>query len=180
MGIKISRGFAAFVLSVALAAINVPAQTGSSAVVSVDALRHPMTPKVRQLLLSAMAKMDSGEHEAAIAELQDMLKKHPDSAAYVYNLLGVEYVKTDRIKDAISSFEQAELLLPHNAMTHYSFGLALICAGDYDRATEEVQRALELDPKNATMKAKLSALMEHNAHVSEMSSRSLTVAAQYR
>ena len=76
-----------------------------------------------------------------------MLTKYPDSAAYVQDLLGVSYVKTDRYQDAISSFEQAVTLLPHDAMTHYSFGLALVCAGDYERATQEVQRAVALDRK---------------------------------
>ncbi len=45
-------------------------------------------------------------------------------------------------------------------MTHYNFGLALVCAGDYERATQEVQRALELDPKNPRIQARLDALLE--------------------
>jgi Flp pilus assembly protein TadD len=56
-------------------------------------------------------------------------------------------------------------LLPHDPMTHYNFGLALVCAGDYDRATQEVQRALELDPKNPRMQERLNALLEHQAQV---------------
>lgn len=157
MGNRISRGFAALILSAAFAA----AQESGPALVSVDLLRHPITPKVRQLLLSAMDKMESGEHETAIQQLLEMLTKYPDSAPYVHNLLGVEYVKTDRINAAVSSFEQAVLLLPHDAMTHYNFGLALICAGDYDRATQEVQQALKLDPRNPRMQARLNALLEH-------------------
>ena len=155
MGTKISRGFAALVLSGAFAA----AQESGQALVSVDLLRHPITPKVRQLLLSAMDKMESGDHETAIQQLLEMLTKYPDSAPYVHNLLGVEYVKTDRLQAAISSFEQAVLLLPHVAMAHYSFGLALICSGNYDRATQEVQRALELDPKNTQIQMRLTALL---------------------
>jgi Flp pilus assembly protein TadD len=45
-------------------------------------------------------------------------------------------------------------------MTHYNFGLALVCAGDYERATQEVQRALELDPKNPRMQERLNELLE--------------------
>jgi tetratricopeptide (TPR) repeat protein len=168
MGTTIWHGFAALLLSTAFAALAVSAETGSDpgggpAVVSVDVLRHPITPKVRRLLLSAMEKTESGDHEAAIAQLLETLKKYPDSAAYVYNLLGVEYVKTDRFQDAISAFGQAVSLLPHDAMTHYSFGLALVCAGDYDRAAQEVRRALELDPKNVKMQERLNALLEHQS-----------------
>jgi len=184
MGTTISQGFAACVLSAAFAASDVSAQIaspsptvkmqpaaefadspGSSvgpAVVSVDLLRHPVTAKVRKLLLSAMDKIDSGDHETAIEQLLETLKKYPDSAPYVHGLLGVAYVKTDRFGAAVSSFEQAVLLLPHDSMTHYNFGLALVCAGDYDHAVREVQRALELDPNNAKIQARLDALVEHH------------------
>jgi Flp pilus assembly protein TadD len=160
MGTKFLQEFAAVVLSAALAASDVSAQT-----VSVDLLRHPISAKVRPLLLQAIEKMESGDHEAAIEQLQKTLEKYPDSAPYVHNLLGVEYVKTDRFETAIRSFEQAVLLLPHDAMTHYNFGLALVCAGDFERATQEVQRALELDPKNPRMQARLNALLERKHSV---------------
>jgi Flp pilus assembly protein TadD len=45
-------------------------------------------------------------------------------------------------------------------MLHYNFGLALVCAGDYDRATQEIQRARELDPKNPRIQVRLNALLE--------------------
>jgi Flp pilus assembly protein TadD len=155
MGTQFLQGFAVVVLTGAFAASAVSAQT-----VSVDLLRHPISAKVKPLLLKAIDKMDSGDHETAIAQLRATLSKYPDSAPYVHNLLGVEYVKTDQFETAIRSFEEAVLLLPHDAMTHYNFGLALICAGDYDRATHEIQRALELDPKNPRMQARLNALLE--------------------
>ena len=160
MGTATSLGFAALVCSAVFAAS--PAQefkpSNGPATVSVDLLRHPVTAKVRKLLLGALDRMDSGDHEAAIEQLRETLTKYPDSAPYVHNLLGVEYVKTDRFEAAVSSFEQAVSLLPHDAMTHYNFGLALVCAGDYDRAAQEIQRALELDPGNATMQARLDTI----------------------
>ena len=180
---SISRVLAVVVLSAALAATQAEAQTESNsphyvplkqpvqiagatpsnatAVVPVDVLRHPLTKNVRLRLLKAMEQMESGEHETAIKELQETLAKYPDSAAYVNSLLGVEYVKTDQFQAAVSSLEQAMLLLPKIAMTHYNFGLALLCIGDYDRAEQEIQRAVELDPKNTTMQARLDALLEH-------------------
>jgi Flp pilus assembly protein TadD len=131
-----------------------------AAAVSTDVLRHPISPKVQRVLTSALRLMESGNHEGAIEQLRETLAKYPDSAAYVLNLLGVEYVKTDQFEAAVRSLEQAAALLPHDAMTHYNFGLALICAGDYDRAEQEVRRAVELDPGNAQMQTKLDALLE--------------------
>jgi tetratricopeptide (TPR) repeat protein len=163
MGTRISQAFAAFVWTAAYAASGVQAGqiAEGSAVVSADMLRHPIAPKVRQRLLSALKKMDSGDHEAAIGQLKETLAKYPESAPFVDNLLGIEYVRTYRDKDAIASFEQAERLLPRDAMTHYNFGLALVCAGDYDRAAQEVQRALELEPKNPKMQARLNSILQH-------------------
>ena len=41
------------------------------------------------------------------------------------------------------------------------FLFELLCfAGDYDRATQEIRRALELDPKNPRMQARLNELMD--------------------
>jgi tetratricopeptide (TPR) repeat protein len=130
-----------------------------SAVIPVDVLRHPITARVRKILLSAMAKIDAGEHAPAIEQLQETLRKYPDSAPYVQNLLGAEYVRTDQLPAAISSFEHAVSLLPNDPMTHYNFGLALVCAGDYDRAARQVRRAVELDPRNEQMRARLSEIL---------------------
>ncbi len=175
MRTTITLGFAALFVSTAFAASPEPElkPNNGPATVSVDLLRHPISAKVRQLLLSALHKMESGDHEAAIALLRKTLAKYPDSAPYVQNLLGVEYVKTDRFEAAVSSFEQAVLLLPHDAMTHYNFGLALVCAGDYDRAAQEIQRALELDPSNAQMQARLNALLEQSHDQARSSRRPL-------
>jgi len=174
MGPKISPRAAVFIFSAVFLGSEAAAQTGGDAfpsaatksrnapsVVSIDVLRHPITPKVSKRLRNAIEKMHAGDHEAAIELLRKTLAKFPDSAAYVDNLLGVEYVKTDRYREAVEVLEQAAALLPRDAMTHYNLGLALVCDGDYERARREVQRALELDPKNTRMQARLDALAEH-------------------
>jgi Flp pilus assembly protein TadD len=159
VGRRMSRGCAVLLLA-AIAASGASAE--SPAVVPVDVLRHPVTARVRKILLTAMARIDAGEDAPAIELLQQTLRKYPDSAPYVQNLLGAEYVRTDQFPAAISSFEQAVSLLPNDAMTHYNFGLALVCAGDYVRAAQEVRRALELDPRNEQMRARLNEILAHS------------------
>jgi Flp pilus assembly protein TadD len=127
--------------------------------VSADFLRHPVNAKVRKLLRRALDAMNSGKHEEAIGQLKETLSKYPDSAPYVHSFLGVEYVKTQRFPEAVNSFEQAAAVFPHDAMTHYNFGLSLACAGDFDRAETETRRALELDPKIDSARELLSLLM---------------------
>ena len=139
---------------------NKPADRGSAATVSADSLRHPISQKARGMLQKALRAMDSGDHYAAIKQLTLTLAKHPDSAAYVHSLLGVEYMRTERYQDAMNSFEQAAVLLPHDAVTRYNLGLSLVCNGVLDRGELEVQRAIQLDPTNSRMQSLYFLLQE--------------------
>ncbi len=115
--------------------------------VSSDTLRHPVSDRVRKLLRRALDAMNIGKHEEAIGQLQETLSRYPNSAPYVHSFLGVEYIKTRHFHEAANSFEQAAVYFPHDATTHYNFGVSLVLVGDLDRAEQEARRALELDPK---------------------------------
>src|SRR5438874_1225173 len=65
----------------------------------------------------------------AIRQFEETLAKYPDSAAWTRSLVGVEYIKTDRFDAAVTSFEQAVLLLPHDAVSRSNFGLSLASTG---------------------------------------------------
>jgi Flp pilus assembly protein TadD len=139
---------------------NKPANRGDAATVSVDSLRHPLSKKARGMLQNARLAMDSGDHHAAIEQLTLTLAKYPDSATYVHSLLGVEYMRIERYQDAMNSFEQAALLLPHDAVIRYDLGLSLVCNGALDRGELEVQRAIQLDPTNSRMQSLYFLLQE--------------------
>jgi Flp pilus assembly protein TadD len=139
---------------------NKPADPGGATTVSADTLRHPISQQARGMLQKALRSMDKGNHPAAIKQLTLTLAKYPDSAAYVHSLLGVEYMRTERYQAAMNSFEQAAVLLPHDAVTRYNLGLSLVCNGVLDRGELEVQRAIQLDPGNTTMQSLYSLLQE--------------------
>jgi Tfp pilus assembly protein PilF len=101
------------------------------------------------MLQQALEKSRKGDHSGAIQQLQKTLAKCPGSGAYVYSLLGVEYLKMDQIPQAVETLEQAVKLLPHDASNHANLGLAGVLSGQYDRAERELRRALELDPHNS-------------------------------
>ena len=126
--------------------------------ISVDVLRHPISEKARRMFRKALDSLNSGDQETARGQLLEMLAKYPASAVYAHSVLGVIYVRTSRFHDAVTSFEQAASLLPHDATTHYNFGLSLACASEFDRAEQEVHKALELDPKNPSAQVLLSVL----------------------
>jgi tetratricopeptide (TPR) repeat protein len=135
--------------------------------ISIDVLRHPITEKARRTLRKALETLNSGHYEEARKQLLAMLAKYPDFAAYVHSVLGVVYVKTNRFSDAANSFEQAVSFFPHDAETHYNFGISLACAMDYRRAESEVRRALELDPKNKSAHCLLSLLLDREGTATE-------------
>jgi len=110
------------------------------------------------MLQKAQEAINTGNHEVAIGQLQEVLAKHPDAAYYAYSLLGFAYLKTEQFPLAVDSFERALRIVPHDAVNHYDLGVSLLLGGNYKRGEEEVRMALELDPTNATAKALLHSL----------------------
>lgn len=140
--------------------VRQPSQAGT---ISADILRHPITEKTRKQLRKAFETMQSGDHAAAIGQLLEILAKQPESAIYVHNLLGIEYMRTEQFRAAVSSFEQAVALLPHDSVTRYNWGLSLLCSGDSDRGQREIRKAVELDPKNIAVQEMYAILLKHIA-----------------
>jgi Flp pilus assembly protein TadD len=141
-------------------------------VVSADILRHPIKEKTRRLLQDAVKAMNAGEHENAIRQLLAVLAKYPESAAYVFSLLGVEYLRTDRFADAVDSFEQAVALLPHDATNRYNLAVSLLCNHDLERGEQEARRGLELAPTNSEMRELVDAIGRAKSAVADRSQSS--------
>jgi tetratricopeptide (TPR) repeat protein len=119
-------------------------------IISADLLRHPLPKRARQMLQKAQRAAQSGDHLTAIKQLTQALTKYPQSAAWIQPVLGIEYLKTDQHEAAVKTLEQAVLLLPRDAVNRSNFGFSLASTGQYDRAEEELHRALELDRRNIT------------------------------
>ena len=146
---------------------RLPLARGPVQTVSADLLRHPISSTTRGMLQRALDWMRSGKHREAIHQLEDTLAKDPSSAAYVHSLLGFEYMQTDQFAASVSSFEQAVLLLPHDAINHVNFGISLAGIGDYKRAEEEARRALALAPDNPEIQRFLDALLTYKRSIAQ-------------
>ena len=70
----------------------------------------------------------------------------------------IYYMIADSYAAAANSFEQAVVLLPHDAINHTNFGISLAGIGDYKRAVDEARRAHELAPENPEIQRFLDAL----------------------
>jgi hypothetical protein len=135
-----------------------PANTRPAMVISAELLRHPLPAKARQMLQKAHRAASAGDHANAVHLLEGMLARYPDSSAWVQSLLGVEYMMTDQFTAAVTSLEQAVLLLPHSAVDRSNLGVSLAAVGQYDRAERELRRALALDCDNVKAKQLLEVL----------------------
>jgi tetratricopeptide (TPR) repeat protein len=129
--------------------------------ISADLLRHPLSAQARERIDKAQRSAQAGDHLAAIQQLTKALAQHPESAAWIQPVLGVEYLKTDQHEAAIQALEQAVVLLPRDPINRSNLGLCLAFAGQFDRAEQELQRALQLDAKNDTTR-RLLAVVEAN------------------
>ena len=143
--------------------LNPPARSKTtprtqSSTVPVEMLLHPLREKPRRMLQKAQEAINTGNHEVAIGQLQEVLAKHPDAAYYAHSLLGFAYLKTEQFPLAVDSFEKALRIVPNDAVNHYDLGVSLLLGGNYKRGEEEVRLALELDPTNATAKVLLYSL----------------------
>jgi Flp pilus assembly protein TadD len=139
-------------------------ETTRSGTISADLLRHPLSAQAREMIDKAQRTAQTGDHRAAIEQLTKALAKHPESAAWIQPVLGVEYLKTDQHQAAIQALEQAVLLLPRDPINRSNLGLSLAFAGQFDRAEQELQQALQLDAKNDTTR-RLLAVVEANHRV---------------
>jgi len=144
--------------SFALLTLPASSQQVPAGTISVELLRYPISNETRRMLQKAVQASETGDHSGAAKQLRHILIKSPGADAYVYSLLGVEYLKTGQITEAVDALQQAVALLPHDAANHANLGLALACKGQYDRAEPELARALELDRHNKVASQLLSSL----------------------
>ena len=126
--------------------------------ISAELLRHPLSAQAREMITRALRTAQAGDHLSAIEQLTKALAKHPESAAWIQPWLGVEYLKTDQPESAIQALEQAVLLLPRDPINRSNLGLSFASTGQYDRAAQELRRALKLDAKNDTTRRLLEVI----------------------
>jgi tetratricopeptide (TPR) repeat protein len=126
--------------------------------VSVEQLQHPLSRKGAKLIAQARNFSAMGRHDQAIEQLQLALKE-TSAVPYAYSMLGVEYLKTNRVASAITELEQALALLPRNVVDRSNLGYALFLSGDLERAETETRQALELDRNNAKTQRVLNQIL---------------------
>src|SRR5439155_25094711 len=90
-----------------------------------------------------IALLDTGELEAAAAELQRAADLEPDGAENAL-LLGGALQALGRTQEAIGCFQSVLAREPEHARAHASLALSLLGSGDYERGWREYEWRLQL------------------------------------
>lgn len=113
-----------------------------------DRLRWPALPNLGLILpiLYAIQLMAAqpGPECALSLELQQKVAAHPSAAAY--DELGAYFGQRDNFSCAIAAFQSSLKLEPRSAETRYYLALAFLANNNAQRASEELRRALKLNP----------------------------------
>jgi serine/threonine-protein kinase len=117
-----------------------------------------------------LALHDSGQLDAAIAELHAALCLQPDSAM-VHNNLGLILRDKGQLDESIAEYRTALRLQPDYAQAHYNLGLALGNKGERDAAIAEYRTAIGLQPDYTNAHINLGVALdnkgEHDAAIAE-------------
>jgi tetratricopeptide (TPR) repeat protein len=96
----------------------------------------------------ALAAFNQADFPAAIGILSDLAAREPASGE-VWLQLGICHLKAHQPDEAARALAQAVKAEPHRASAHFFLGTACGAAGDLERASACLRRALELDPSLA-------------------------------
>ena len=101
--------------------------------------RKPPTLEQVEVLL------DEGQSEAAVAELREYVRIHPqDFRGYL--LLGTVYAQTSQPEKAAPVLRRAVTLAPRSADAHLNLGVVEVALGNSEAGRREFQSALAIDP----------------------------------
>ena len=167
MRTRLFQALATIAMGAAFAESSVSAQT-----VSVDLLRHPVSEKVRPLLLRRSTRRNRATTRRPSGSYGRRWRSTPSrlltsTICWASNTLKPtaarpRYVPSNRRRRCCRTIQSRATTSAWRC-----------CApGDYDRATQEIQRAVELDPKNPRMQARLNELLEGAESDRTISSRS--------
>ncbi|MGK7874959.1 MAG: tetratricopeptide repeat protein [Xenococcaceae cyanobacterium] len=130
--------------------LPVPQSCGSlprrlRAVKSLSAQTQPESD--RQLRASVQEKVDEGDYSAAIALINQLIERHPDSAVN-YNNRGLMYFRNGQLSEAIADYNKALELNPRLDSAYNNRANCYVAQGNLVAALADYEIALDFNPGN--------------------------------
>ncbi len=139
------------------------ASQNSGNTVSAHWLRNVQSKEVRRSINRARSYSADGEHTKAIEILSRLILKSHLAEPYLRGILGFEYLQVGRVEEARTQLAFSVRLLPNEPVGRSNFALALCALGDYERAFQEITRALVLEPGNRTSQLILQKILKEQS-----------------
>ena len=110
---------------------------------TLDARAYIDIPKESQKLYEdAIKSSDAGKIDRSIDKLKRAIQICP-TYGFAYNELAVNYLRLNRVDDAITAIQSALTFLPGHYAPHLIYGIALVRKEDYQGSVRELQLAIE-------------------------------------
>jgi tetratricopeptide (TPR) repeat protein len=104
---------------------------------------YPYELEARHLL--AFALMDNWQPQEAIEPLQFMARMEPETHS-TWSMLGMAYLESRKLNEAVSALRRYVELEPDSANAHHTLADAYRAQGEFALATEEYNKAIQIDP----------------------------------
>ena len=104
--------------------------------------------RIKRLFEEADKESDSGNYEACLAILDEIISIDPENAE-AWHFYGFANNQLKRHEDAVSSLEEAIRLKRDYSMAYVELGIARNELGQREEAINNFNRAIQLDPKDA-------------------------------
>lgn len=125
----------------------------------------------REALDRAMKLANENKSSEAVAALNEAIKAYPDYFE-AHLLLGGEYLKMDRLNDAINEFEQARKINPKDDRVYRGFAQVLMMQKKYALASQVLGEAARLNPTDpGILLMRANSLIEHAAAINPKTSK---------
>lgn len=125
----------------------------------------------REALDRAMKLAKENKPAETITALQEAIKAYPEYFE-AHLLLGGEYLKTERLSDAIAEFEQARKINPKDDRVYRGFGQVLMIQKKYALASQVLAEAARLNPADpGILLMRATALIEHAIAINPSASK---------
>jgi Flp pilus assembly protein TadD len=120
------------------------------------------TAAAERVLRRAEQLLRTGQYERALGPLVEGARLFPRNPALLSDL-GVTYLFTRRLPEAIQWLRRAIDLQPTRARSHFNLGLAMDQSGDFTAAFESYRRAIALDPQLAEAHGRMADILMRDA-----------------
>ncbi|MFI5211263.1 MAG: tetratricopeptide repeat protein [Ignavibacteria bacterium] len=114
--------------------------------------------KTAELEKSSYEHYQKKEYDAAIKELEELIKLSPSMASGYYNNIGMCYMDNGKFSEAIESFGMSVKENPKFSSGYNNLGTCYEKLGDISKAKDNYKKAVEADPNNQSAKQNLEKL----------------------